>query len=742
LIDQPAAAEGGATEPRRPAQPGTGPAARRPGSCPHLGRADDPATAYLHPHAGHRCHAVVPADPVTVDVQGQLCYADYEACPRYLAFAAAGAPVPAEEGADVAVVAGGGAAKAANEGAKEGAKEGGFETRPYTDGTGLSVPESSRPTDPASADTAGQGPGRAPHAGVGVGAGFKPALPGGPNPARLAADPDPTDASSSSAPPASSTAATRARAWAGRRSMEDWLALGGFVFVALAVAYGGLAAPSAADRAAGPVAGALPPTEAALLAALEATPTPTPPPPPTPTLRPTRPADAALVATAPPPPAPEGGLVAALAPVERGVGSFGQAARLPSVGQRELGVGWFGGEPMLGGLLIPLTKLPPGADLASAQLELAGLSVDNLGSDGTWTVEMLAPAAAEAWSDLTFDGLTSAQADGPSWVLPAAELATGHVNALPFDDAALQALAARLPEGRVAFRIRGPAGPPDGADAEDSPDDLFVWDTGFGGGFGTRPVLRVGFVPPPPTPGPAPGEPTALPLVVWFDQTTPPTPTPTATPLPASLPEALVGRILFLSDRFGEPRLMVYDPAADRLGQVTQAWTYQAARAADTSAAGASVRVAEVPCGSGGDTIKDADGRPMPNPDPARRCAQVVLAGGALQPPGAEREVTESGWVHYDPALAPDGRWVAYVSQVTGTDEVFRVGADGTGNQRLTENAWAWDKHPSISPDGARIVFWSNRDGRKQLFVMDADGGNQAPLAPSPFNDWDPVWVK
>jgi len=666
---------------------------------------------------------VEPADAVTVEAQGQRCYAAYEACPRFLAFEAAGAAVPVGASVDVAGLAGVDVRDGAGAGGHEegGHEEGGHKARPYTDRgpAGAAVSESS----PPSPHTAG----RAPHADVG--AGLVPALPRDPDHAGLGAGDDEG---------ATSTAATRARAWAGQRTAEDWIALGGLVFVGLAVAYGGLAAPGR-DDSARRASAALPANEATVLAALDATPTPTPPPPPTPTLRPTLPADASLVATVPPPDVPEGGLIAALAPVERGVGSFGRAARVPSFGQRELGVGWFGGEPLIGGLLIPLAKLPTGARLDSARLELAGLSHDNLGPDGTWTVEMLAPAAADAWSDLTFDGLASAQADGPSWVLPAAELATGRINALPFDAAALQALAARLPEGRVAFRIRGPSGPPEGADAANAPDDLFVWDTGFGGGFGTRPVLRVAFVPPPPTPGPAPGEPTPLPLVVWLAE---PSPAPSPTPLPTALPGELSGRILFLSDRFGAPRLMVFDPATGRVGQVTQAWTYDAARAADLAAAGLEARVAEVPCGRGEATIEDEDGRPMPNPDPARRCAQIVLAGDARQAPGAEREVTESGWVHYDPALAPDGRWLAYVSQVTGTDEIFRVGADGAGNQRLTENAWAWDKHPSVSPDGARIVFWSNREGRKQLWVMDADGGNQAPLAPSPFNDWDPVWVK
>ena len=68
---------------------------------------------------------------------------------------------------------------------------------------------------------------------------------------------------------------------------------------------------------------------------------------------------------------------------------------------------------------------------------------------------------------------------------------------------------------------------------------------------------------------------------------------------------------------------------------------------------------------------------------------------------------------------------------------------DGTDLKRLTINSWEWDKHPSWSPDGNQIVFWSNRDtGRRQLWIMNADGSNQRVMISSPYQDWDPIWLK
>jgi len=71
------------------------------------------------------------------------------------------------------------------------------------------------------------------------------------------------------------------------------------------------------------------------------------------------------------------------------------------------------------------------------------------------------------------------------------------------------------------------------------------------------------------------------------------------------------------------------------------------------------------------------------------------------------------------------------------------VTPQGKNQRRLTENSWEWDKHPSFSRDGSRIVFWSNRlTGTRQLWIMNVDGSQPRRLLDSPYNDWDPVWIK
>ena len=522
-----------------------------------------------------------------------------------------------------------------------------------------------------------------------------------------------------------SAGSTAPVSWLKRRSFEEWLIIGVTIGLLGVITYVALlGGPSR------PVSGERSPAIEAVIAALDATNTPTPSPEPTITPRPTSGPELALATVAVPTP-PAGGLTAALSPVERGVASFNARDRLPASGQRELSVGTFEGQRYLGGILFSLSKLPRTARIDYVALELAGLSDTSL-AEGDWTVEMLDPEAADGWSDLTHGSLEAAPATevGRAWTIPGEQLAPRRINVLEFSDEARDSLISRLEQGRVAFRLRGPERPEDD-------DNLFIWDTGFGEGFGTRPVLRINFVPPTPTPGAASGRPTAAPLIVWIGK---PTPAPTSTPLPGSPLPLLDGMILFLSDRFGgSARLMVYDPVGDRIGQVTQPWVYEVARNHEQSGAQGRLVVYDVPCGDGGATIEDKEGRPIPNPDPARRCQQIAVHDGSDGPP---REVTESGWTHYDPAFSLDEQWLVYVSQITGNDEVFKIRSDGTGNTRLTENEWPWDKHPSFSPDGQSVVFWSNRDGHRQLYVMGADGSGVRRLLTGPWDDWDPVWVK
>ena len=71
------------------------------------------------------------------------------------------------------------------------------------------------------------------------------------------------------------------------------------------------------------------------------------------------------------------------------------------------------------------------------------------------------------------------------------------------------------------------------------------------------------------------------------------------------------------------------------------------------------------------------------------------------------RPFAETRFVEFDPAFSPDGRWIAYVSDESGVEQVYVRPFPGPGSQWL------------ISTDGGAEPVWS-RDGR-ELFYRSGD---------------------
>jgi TolB protein len=79
------------------------------------------------------------------------------------------------------------------------------------------------------------------------------------------------------------------------------------------------------------------------------------------------------------------------------------------------------------------------------------------------------------------------------------------------------------------------------------------------------------------------------------------------------------------------------------------------------------------------------------------------------------------------PAWSPDGKQLAYYSkQVDGSYQIMVANADGTNARKLTNAGNNFS--PTWAPDGNHIAFASTRGGRLDIYVMDKTGGNVQPL--------------
>ncbi|MCO6451653.1 MAG: PD40 domain-containing protein [Caldilineales bacterium] len=225
----------------------------------------------------------------------------------------------------------------------------------------------------------------------------------------------------------------------------------------------------------------------------------------------------------------------------------------------------------------------------------------------------------------------------------------------------------------------------------------------------------------------------------------PPTPTvtPTPTPLPTPKPDIVPGAggepedpplklfkgwIAFISTRDNETGLYVMRPDGSGQRRVRKddiELYYQMRERERWSPSGTTRVYAEGPKGKANDV-------------------NIFVFREDL-PQGWDRrfQYTDWGALEYDPVWSPDNKWIAFVSNISGNDEIWIMTSEGMDHKQLTHNTWEWDKHPSFSPDSTKIVFWTNREGgNNQIWVMDVDGNNQFNLSNNEFEDQEPVWIK
>jgi Tol biopolymer transport system component len=178
------------------------------------------------------------------------------------------------------------------------------------------------------------------------------------------------------------------------------------------------------------------------------------------------------------------------------------------------------------------------------------------------------------------------------------------------------------------------------------------------------------------------------------------------------LVNAADGQVTALTQNDTEDRAPVFSPDGDRLAYVGGGPSVHVV----DLASGQQQKIGEVPSAySGGPRFAalawSPDGTKLAF---ATRWLYLVNPHGGEPVRLSETEVSSDD----TPAWSPDGTRIAFVSRYTGSQDLFVVNADGSGETRFPDSRW--EHSPAWSPSEQLAFFLG-----EQIHVMDFDGSNR-----------------
>jgi len=111
------------------------------------------------------------------------------------------------------------------------------------------------------------------------------------------------------------------------------------------------------------------------------------------------------------------------------------------------------------------------------------------------------------------------------------------------------------------------------------------------------------------------------------------------------------------------------------------------------------------------------------------------------QRPGVPSRFIASTQEEIYPAYSPDGQRIAFMSDRSGTHEIWICNRDGSNATQLTSFGGAAIYGPRWSPDGQKIAFTAVQQGMKEdIYSISVNGGAPRRLTTNPTEDKWPYW--
>lgn len=125
----------------------------------------------------------------------------------------------------------------------------------------------------------------------------------------------------------------------------------------------------------------------------------------------------------------------------------------------------------------------------------------------------------------------------------------------------------------------------------------------------------------------------------------------------------------------------------------------------------------------------------------ARACLFSVLifaaAVAAGKPMAIPIQITHAQ--NSDASPSPDGKRLVFISMVSGKEQLFTMGVDGSNPVQITRDD-ADHEDPAWSPDGTKIAFVQIAGGHNSIAIMKTDGTGVDLLTPREQNTIHPNW--